>query len=316
MTSTEDEVRSYYGRPIVKPPVWKPEVPLYFFCGGVAGASSLLALGARLSGNEPLRRRAAVVSGLGVSVSPVLLIRDLGRPARFHHMLRVFKVTSPMNVGSWLLTAAGTASGTAAATELLGVLPRVGRAAEVTAGVLGAPLATYTGAIVANTAIPVWHEARYELPLSFGASGAAAAGGIVAAVTPARYARPARRLALAGAAAELAAAAVMERRLGDLAEPYRTGAGGRFTKGAKVANVAGLVLVLLAGGRRRPIAGGMLLALGSLLHRFGVWKAGVQAAEDPRYTIRQQRERLDRGEGIRTEPRRVQQPPATEAGPG
>ncbi len=98
------EFRSYYGRPVIKEPVWtEPDVPGYLFFGGLAGASSVLALAAQLTG-RPRLARAAKAAGLGgISVSTVFLINDLGRPARFHHMLRVFKVSSPRSVGSWIL---------------------------------------------------------------------------------------------------------------------------------------------------------------------------------------------------------------------
>ncbi|MGA8014466.1 MAG: NrfD/PsrC family molybdoenzyme membrane anchor subunit, partial [Candidatus Dormiibacterota bacterium] len=98
---------SYYGHPVIKPPVWKPEVPLYLFTGGLAGGSALLTVGARLAGNDVLARRALLTGLVAVNVSPVLLIKDLGRPERFLNMLRVFKVTSPMSVGSWLLIGSG-----------------------------------------------------------------------------------------------------------------------------------------------------------------------------------------------------------------
>jgi hypothetical protein len=225
-------------------------------------------------------------------------------------MLRLFKPTSPMNVGSWLLAAAGTASGTAAATDVLGIFPRIQLAAETTAGVLGAPLATYTGALVADTAIPAWNEARRELPFAFAGSAAAAAGGLAAILTPAEYAGPARRLAVGGAAAELLATRAMERRLGELAEPYEQGEGGRYARAGKLATRAGLILTAIAGQKRAgAAAGGFLLALGSLFQRFAVWKAGVQSAADPKYTVRLQRARLEKREGIRTEPERIAQPP-------
>ena len=86
------------------------------------------------------------------------------------HMLRLFKVTSPMSVGSWLLGLEGALVTVAAAHEFLGVLPRVlARLAGALAGVLGMPVATYTAALVANTAVPVWHEARHTLPFAFAA---------------------------------------------------------------------------------------------------------------------------------------------------
>src|SRR6266513_2447222 len=133
---SEDRL-SYYGRPIIKEPVWKPEIPLYFFAGGLAGASATLSLGARLTRNEPLARASLFAAAAAVSVSPPLLIKDLGRPARFYNMLRVFKVTSPMSVGTWIVSASGTASGVAAACEMTGLLPRVRAAAQSVSGLLG-----------------------------------------------------------------------------------------------------------------------------------------------------------------------------------
>src|SRR5256714_8013213 len=155
---------SYYGRPVIKEPTWTWEIPTYFFTGGLSGGSSVLSLSAKLFGNEKLSRRALYIGAVADAISPVLLVSDLGRPERFHHMLRVFKVTSPMNVGAWILLVNGGASNAAAVLELLGVLRPVKLLAEIVAGLFGPPLATYTGVLVADTAIPVWHEARHELP--------------------------------------------------------------------------------------------------------------------------------------------------------
>ena len=90
---------------------------------------------------------------------------------------------------------------------------------------LGPALSTYTAALLADTAVPVWHEARRELPFVFAAGAAMSAG---SAVALAGGGAPARRLALVGAAGELAATTAMERRLGELGEPYREGTAGRF----------------------------------------------------------------------------------------
>src|SRR5262249_21126297 len=141
-------VTSYYDRPIVKSPVWAPEIAWYFFAGGLAGASASLALAARLAGNEPLRRSASLVSAAALSVCPRLLIDDLGRPERFLHMLRVMRPTSPMSVGIWILTPFGASAPTAAVLDRTGRLPIVQRAAEVTAGLLGPAMATYTAVLV------------------------------------------------------------------------------------------------------------------------------------------------------------------------
>src|SRR5919107_126568 len=194
----EEEVRSYYGRAVLKKPVWSREIPWYFFAGGLAGASSNLALVARLTGNDKLARRAHLAALGSAAVSPVLLIMDLGRPERFYNMLRVFKPTSPMSVGTWVLSAFGSTTGLAAAHDLLGLSPRLGRFAEAASALLGLPLATYTAGLIADTSVPVWHEARRELPLLFAASSAATAGGAAAGLSPPRDAGPARRLAGGG----------------------------------------------------------------------------------------------------------------------
>jgi hypothetical protein len=286
---------SYYGRPILKEPVWKPDIPWYFFFGGLAGASSALGLAARLAGRPVLSRRAEYVGLAGSAVCPLLLIHDLGRPERFLNMLRVFKVTSPMSVGSWVLAGEGTANGIASALDVLRALPRVRDGAATASGLLGLPLATYTGSLLADTAIPVWHEARRELPFVFGASSAASAGGIVAALAPPAEAGPARRLAVGGAIAELAAAERMRRRLGFVGEPYRTGRAGRFTSLSKAATAAGAVTMAAAGRSRRGAAvAGALLAAGSVLLRWSVFEAGRQSARDPRYVVEPQRRRPGR----------------------
>ena len=291
---SEPSYQSYYGRPILKEPVWKPEVPWYFFSGGLAGGSSSLALGARLVGNERLARTAQLVALAAMSANPVLLIKDLGRPERFYNMLRVFKVTSPMSVGSWLLAVQGTATGIAGFCRLLGIFRPLRSVAETVAGVSGLGVSTYTGALVADTAIPVWHEARRELPFVF-AGGAAASGGAAATiVTPPADAGPARRLALFGAAIELAATKLMEKRLGPfLAEPYRQGESGRYARLAKGLTAAGAT-VLALGGRRRAgaVAGGALLLAGGAFQRWAVFRAGFASARDPKYTVVPQRERM------------------------
>src|SRR3989442_2977322 len=219
------EPRSYYGRPVIKAPVWKPEIPFYLFTGGLTGASAMLAWVAGVTGNRRLGRNARIITLAAGTASPVLMIRDLGRPARFFNMLRVFKVTSPMSVGSWVLAATGGAAATATATERFGLLPRLGRLARGLSALLGLPLATYTAALLSNSAVPVWHEARRELPFVFAGSAAASAGAAAVAVTPVRDARAARRLVVLRTVAGGAAMQLMERRLGELGEPYRPGGG-------------------------------------------------------------------------------------------
>jgi hypothetical protein len=280
----------YYGRPIIKPPVWKDEIAWYLFTGGLAGGSSTLGLAARVTGNRALTRSATFTAAAALTASPVLLIKDLGRPERFVNMLRVVKPSSPMNVGSWILTAAGTAAGAAAACEATDVLPRVRALCQGVAGLLGPALATYTAVLISDTAVPVWHEARNELPFVFASGAAASAGAAAVILTRADAAGPARRMMLAGAVGELAATTVMERRLGDLGEPYHRGKAGALARAAKAATAAGAALGAV-GGRRRVtgrLAAGLVLG-GAVAERFAVFRAGFQSAEDPRYVVMSQR---------------------------
>ena len=75
-----EQPTTYYGRPVVKPPVWKPEIPFYFFIGGLAGASAVLAAAATFAGRRRLARRAWAGAFVGVAASPGLLVADLGKP--------------------------------------------------------------------------------------------------------------------------------------------------------------------------------------------------------------------------------------------
>jgi formate-dependent nitrite reductase membrane component NrfD len=287
---------SYYGQPILKEPTWTWEIPTYFFTGGVSGGSSVLSLSAKLFGNEKLSRTALYIGAVADAVSPALLISDLGRPERFHHMLRVFKVTSPMNVGSWFLLVNGGASNTAAVLELLGILKPIKLLAEVVAGLFGPPLATYTGVLVADTAIPVWHEARQELPWIFGASAAASAGAAATMFLDPDDAGPARRLAVAGVAAEGALMQTMELRLGEVGEVYHHGAAGKLSWAAKLLAGGGAALLATRGRKSRGAAtlGGAMVCAGELCLRWSVYKAGFQSARDPKYTVKPQRERANK----------------------
>jgi polysulfide reductase-like protein len=296
----EGETRTYYGRAVLKEPVWTWEIPWYFFAGGFAGASSSLALVARLAGNDRLARRALLAALGGAAVSPPLLIADLGRPGRFYNMLRVFKPTSPMSMGTWILTAFGTTTGVAAASDVLGFFPRAGRLSEAVSALLGPALSTYTAVLVADTSVPVWHEARRELPLVFAASSAASAGAAAAILTPVEDAGPACRLAVGGALLEMGAVEAMKRRLGDfLAEPYGHEEAGRYDKLSKALSGLGAAVMGLAGRRRRSAAalGGAFILAGAALERWSVFKAGFQSARDPKYTVMPQRERLSSRDG-------------------
>lgn len=294
ITAVGTEMQSYYGRSIVKEPVWQPEIPWYFFTGGLAGAASLLGIVARAAGNPPLAKAALYVSMAGEAISPALLVSDLGRPERFLKMLRVFKVTSPMSVGSWILALDGAVTTVATGLELADRAPRTKVAAETVSALLGAPLSIYTATLVSNTAVPVWHEARRELPFVFGASSAASAGAAAAIVVPPDHAGPARRLAVGGVVVGNVAMLAMEARLGSTGEPYYRGPAGKLNALAKLCTATGASLLATSAKRSRlaAIAGGGLVLAGEAALRWSVFKAGFQSARDPKYVVEQQRKRL------------------------
>ncbi|HET8980156.1 MAG TPA: NrfD/PsrC family molybdoenzyme membrane anchor subunit [Solirubrobacteraceae bacterium] len=287
--------QSYYGKPIIAEPVWSWEIPLYFFTGGLGGASAMLAAGADLTGRTTLARRAWLCALAGVGVSPPLLISDLGRPARFLNMLRMVKVTSPMSMGTWLLLGTSGATAAATANNLFGLLGPAGRIAKPVAGALGGMLTTYTAVLISDTAVPVWHEARRELPFLFAASAAASAGAAATLTTPSRHAAPARLLAAGGAAASVGVMQLMEHRLGEVGEPYSKGTPGILGRAAEACAACGAAAVAF-GGRRRPAvarAGAGLLLAGAVLERWSVFRAGFASARDPKYTVGPQRARAD-----------------------
>jgi len=304
----EAEFSSYYGRPIVKPAPWEHDIAAYLFSGGLAAGSSLLAAGADLTGRPALRRasRLGALGALGFSMAA--LVHDLGRPERFLNMLRTAKLTSPMSVGTWILSLYGPFAGAAAAAEVVDMLPEgarrgplrllsaLGRPAGVVGALTAPPVAAYTAVLLADTATPSWHDAYKELPFVFVSSAAAASGGLGMLAAPVAEASPARRLAVLGAAAELAMEQQMERSMGITAEPLHQGKAGRWMRAAKVLTAAGAVGALVGGRSRSASAlSGAALMAGSWCTRFGVFEAGIASAKDPKYTVVPQRERMAKG---------------------
>ena len=286
---------SYYGRPIINPPVWEErEIAGYLFTGGLAGASSILAAGADLSGRPVLARGARVMATGAIGVSLLALVKDLGRPERFLDMLRVFKPTSPMSVGVWILVGYSPLAAGAAASDATDHLPVAGRLAGLGAAALGAAVSTYTAALIANTAVPAWHEGRRELPYLFAGSAASAASGWGLIVAPTAENDPAVRMAVVGALVELGAEQLMERRLGMVAETLHQGSAGRRLRTAKALTAAGAAGagILARRSRLAAIVAGAALLAGSAFTRFGLFEAGMASAKDPKYTVEPQRERL------------------------
>ena len=276
-TTVADEV----SKRVTKQSRWTWEVPTYFAVGGMAGAAATLAAGAQLAGlggdDRRLVQSGRVIALGGTAVGSVLLVADLGRPERFWHMLRVWRPSSPMNVGSWVLAGFGTASAVAA---VLGRsrnrrLRFVGDVAGLTAGVLGLPMAGYTGVLLGATAQPAWWHARRWLPRLFVASAASAGAGALELIPMSPDEERAVRIFAIGARAmDLAVAKAM---LHDLAEApdviaaYEEGQAGRRMKAAEALTVGALGGSLLSTKfrRARPVAG-VLALTGSLLTRFAV----------------------------------------------
>ena len=302
------EFRSYYGRPILKRPVWTREIAAYLFTGGLAAGSSLVAAAGDLTGRPSLRRAGRGAAMAALLASTALLVKDLGRPERFLNMLRVAKPTSPMSVGSWVLATYGAAATGAVAAEVAqAVAPRgrvlrpaasvataAGRPAGIVAAALAPALATYTAVLLADTAVPSWHEAHPQLPFVFAGSALASGAGVGLLAAPTAEAGPARRLAVMGAAMEMLAARSVRHRLGLLSEPYTTGLAGRLLHTGELLTAGGVAGAVL-GGRSRAVRAlsGLSLLTAAAVTRLGIFEGGVASTEDPKYVVVPQRGRLE-----------------------
>ena len=302
---------SYYGRPVVKASPWEADIPAYLFLGGVAAGSSLLAAGAELTGRATLRRTGRLGAMVGISLSFAALVHDLGRPERFVNMLRVAKYTSPMSVGTWILTGYGPLAGLAGAVEIVKMLPKLpapitkvaalaGRPAGLGAALLAPAIASYTAVLLADTATPSWHEGYRELPFVFAGSAAAAAGGLGLLGSSLRDSGPARRLAVGGAVLDLVAEQLREPAMGLAAEPLHQGAPGKLMRASKVLTAAG-AMAAAVGYRSRALSAvaGVALLAGSACTRFGIFHAGQASAKDPKYTVVPQRRRMEAREAAK-----------------
>ncbi len=307
----EADFTSYYGRPIVKAAPWEDDIPAYLFSGGLAAGSALIAAGADLTGRPHLRRTSRVGALVALSFSGAALVHDLGKPSRFLNMLRVAKLTSPMSVGTWIITAYAPGAGIAGLAELVELVPAerrggavgtvsrllglLSRPAGLWAAAFGPPLAAYTAVLLSDTATPSWHEAYRELPFVFVGSAAAASAGLGLMGAPTHETGPVRRLAVGAAVLELAAEHRMERSMGITVEPLHEGRAGRLMRASKALTVAGAAGALLSGrSRALAVLSGAALMAGSACTRFGVFEAGIASANDPKYTVVPQRERLQR----------------------
>lgn len=285
-----DSKQGYYGKPIVKPHEWKPWVPAYFWVGGTAGAATVGTVLARMRGMHDLARIYKRTALAGMIISPIFLTIDLGVKHRFYNMFRVFKPTSPMSVGSWLLGMLGGTLTVSTIAELLGI-EWLSTVTEIMAAPLGPAVASYTSVLISNTATPVWHEAYRELPFIFISSAAGGAGAVGVLFGPEDERGPAQRAMILGEIGKLVGVKAMQNNLGPvLSEPYHKGAAGAMEKGAMLTGIASLLLAV-AGRKNRVIsqAAAALSVVSGILERFTILEAGKQSAQDPKYVIEQQR---------------------------
>lgn len=290
------ETPAYYGIPVLKEPVWLWTIAGYFYAGGLAGMSATLGSAVQVIGGREMRSlvtKTRWIASAGAAVSTGLLIQDLGRPERFLHMLRIFKLTSPMSMGSWILSAFSAA---ASASAVLPYGPRMFRplagACGIFAGLLGLPLAAYTGVLLVQTAVPLWRSPLWSV-LAL-CSGTAATGSFLSLLPlNAKEARAVHMFSLIGECGELLVANEIEKeasRVQRVARPLHDGLTGFLWQGAKVLTVASAVISIVPGhSRKKRIAAGVLGTAAGICVRFAYFFAGKRSARDPRATFEQQR---------------------------
>jgi Polysulphide reductase, NrfD len=258
---------------MLKPPVWTWEVPLYFWFGGIASGAAFVALACDVSGDHDSAKRARLVSLAALAPCPPLLVMDLGRPERFLHMLRVFKTRSPMSMGAWALTIFGNIGAGAVAADLL-EQPRLARSLGAANALVAGYLGSYTGVLLASTAVPVWARSRTFLGPIFVSTATATGAAAVRLVCfgSSESTRKALGHVQAGAmAAELILSEINERRLG------RHDAHGKTMKRAKWLTRIGLAAQ--ASRRTGPLPSLLYLAAGAMF-RYAWVEAGVRSARD------------------------------------
>lgn len=286
----------YHGNPLLKPPTWTWQVPLYLFAGGVAGTSALIALVAHVGGNSSVLRAALWTALAGVVVSPPLLIADLGRPLRFLNMLRVFKLRSVMSVGAWTLSAFSSAIGLAVVSHELilagygsGLLVLLEWASEVAAALSGLLLASYTSVLLSVTAIPVWSENRRLVPAVFLAGGLGSASGVLELLG---FLIPATQfIGMATSTVETIIAVWIELRGRYVDKPLREGSAGWLVRCGGI--LAGPVSLLLrVFGPHSSVArdlAALCFITGALISRFAWVAAGRASSRDPEALFQIQR---------------------------
>ena len=274
--------------PVIHAPLWGWEVATYFWLGGTASGSAFVALACDAAGDHRSAQVARKVALGAVAPAPALLIADLGRPERFLNMTRIFKPRSPMNTGAWCLVAFSGSGALAVGCDLIG-LPAAARGFGALTSLFGTYLGSYTGVLLACSAVPLWSGARTILGPAFVATATAtgaAATRLVLVACGLPHGHPTRRalgaIETVSMVTELSISALGERRLGDAANALGRGRPGLYFRTAKSLVALGLALRLVArrtGPREHELASVTYLAAG-LLFRFAWVYAGQDSARD------------------------------------
>jgi formate-dependent nitrite reductase membrane component NrfD len=295
---------TYYDRPLLKKPHWDWEVIAYLFMGGVMGGSGMLVAIADEDGDDAaLARSARYIAFALASTCPLILIKHLGRPERFLHMLRIVKFKSVMSMGVWGLIAFSAPATAAAAAQAAddGLVPQwigaLGPRAvtKPLLGAIGAFIAGYTGVLISATAIPVWAIGKRYIPafsVCSGVAGACAATSAVLAVGGGneRSLTKLERLELVASLAELGLLLGFKRHAGELGKPMYEGPRGRklrtWTMGLGIGLPAVLNLLPVRSRYKTLLASVLTLAGGYVL-RETLIEAGKESADDPKAAARQ-----------------------------
>ncbi len=285
----------YYGQPIVKPPVWTWEIPIYFFIGGFAGMAAVIAFAGLVFHEIDLARTAMWLATIGAVLSPILLTIDLGRPRLFLNMLRVFKYKSPMSVGAWIVFAFG-------ACVIPGVIAfelhahifggGIDQFLKIFAHLLvigsafwGVLLATYTGVLLGVTAIPAWFLHRVLLPIHFGSAGLGSAAALLELLG--HRIAPINAVGFLVAAIETALWIWLEiDKHGAADRALHEGSAGWLIRGGEF--LSGPLALILRLANLVPLAA-IVFLLGALISRFGWIEAGKVSGRDPEAVFASQR---------------------------
>jgi formate-dependent nitrite reductase membrane component NrfD len=290
--------------PMMKAPVWTWEVPLYFWFGGMAAGASFVGLACDIAGDERSARVARKVALAALVPSPPLLILDLGRPERFYNMLRIFKPRSPMSMGSWCLTVFGGLASASVGADLLG-RRATARGLGAATAVVGGYLGSYTGVLLASTAVPVWARSRLFLGPIFVSTGTLTGAAITRLVLtatglPAEHptCQALGRVESGAIAAELLLSQANHHHLGDLASVLEEGAGANWFRGAQWLARTGLAARLVrhrVSGPAEDVASVCFLGA-ALCFRFAWVRSGRSSAHDDEAVARTARGRATSGE--------------------